>query len=503
MLIYIKNRDIDTEIDLPSSKSESNRALMIMHYAKSQSAIDNEKLEIAPFSHISNLSKSDDTILLNQLLNKINEQSMSSEMIELDCANAGTVLRFLMTAVANLQLTINNLQFTITDKDSDSQISRFSDSQILRFSDSQIFRFLLTGSERMKSRPVDSLVDALRNLGVTIEYTERDGYPPVLIKVSKFGGQHPTCDSQFSTFNNRVEVSVAQSSQFASSLLLAAPTWKEGLELSLTGELSSLPYIDMTIDMMRRCGIDVKRNDRTIIVKTGIYKIDNITIEPDWSAAAFWYEMAALSDSANIFLKNLNINSLQADAVVMKIFEDLGVETFSSDGGVVIRRSQGRRVARSQGLKSIVNSQQLINFTGQQIFNCQFSTFNFMDCPDLFPSVIASCAGLKVNATFTGLKNLSIKESDRKIAMINELKKINISFDEISEDVIRMRCPETLPYFTEENPIIFKNYGDHRIAMALSILSLKIGAIEMENPEVVSKSYPGFFRDMKIKTGRT
>ena len=138
MLIYIKNRDIDTEIDLPSSKSESNRALMIMHYAKSQSAIDNEKLEIAPFSHISNLSKSDDTILLNQLLNKINEQSMSSEMIELDCANAGTVLRFLMTAVANLQLTINNLQFTITDKDSDSQISRFSDSQILRFPDFQI-----------------------------------------------------------------------------------------------------------------------------------------------------------------------------------------------------------------------------------------------------------------------------------------------------------------------------------------------------------------------------
>ena len=118
---------------------------------------------------------------------------------------------------------------------------------------------------------------------------------------------------------------MSQSSQFASSLLLAAPTWKDGLELSLTGELSSLPYIDMTIDMMRRCGIDVKRNDRTIIVKSGIYKIDNITIEPDWSAAAFWYEMAALSDSANIFLKNLNINSLQADAVVMKIFDDLGV----------------------------------------------------------------------------------------------------------------------------------------------------------------------------------
>ena len=246
--------------------------------------------------------------------------------------------------------------------------------------------------------------------------------------------------------------------------------------------------------MMRRCGINVKRNDRTIIVKSGIYKIDNITIEPDWSAAAFWYEMAALSDSANIFLKNLNINSLQADAVVMKIFDDLGVKTFSSDGGVVIKRS-------SVSCRS--SAQQTTDFSERQIFNYKFLTFNFTYCPDLFPSVIATCAGLKVNATFTGLKNLSIKESDRKQAMINELKKINISFDEISEDVISMRCPETLPCFTEENPIIFKNYGDHRIAMALSILSLKIGAIEMENPEVVSKSYPGFFRDMKIKTGRT
>ena len=111
----------------------------------------------------------------------------------------------------------------------------------------------------------------------------------------------------------------------------------------------------------------------------------------------------------------------------------------------------------------------------------------------MFPAVIVTCAGLGVDATFTGLKNLSIKESDRKQAMINELKKINISFDDISDDILKMKCPESLPYFTEENPMIFKNYGDHRIAMALSILSLKIGAIEMENPEVVSKSYPGFW----------
>ena len=113
--------------------------------------------------------------------------------------------------------------------------------------------------------------------------------------------------------------------------------------------------------------------------------------------------------------------------------------------------------------------------------------FNFKDCPDLFPAVIAACAGNRVNATFTGLKNLSIKESDRKQAMMNELMKINITFEDVSDDELKMFCPEELPYFTEENPMIFNNYEDHRIAMALSILSMKIGAISMENVEVVSK----------------
>lgn len=469
MLIFIKNRDIDIEIDLPLSKSESNRALMIMHYANSQSIIDNEQLTIAPVSQIQNLSKSDDTVLLRQLLNKINEQTPSSEIIKLDCANAGTVLRFLMTAVANLQLTIDNEQLTIEDNYN-------------KFSDSQILRFLLTGSERMKSRPVDSLVDALRSLGVSINYTEREGYPPVLIEVATHTPQLSTFNSQFSFFNNSVEVSAEQSSQFASSLLLAAPTWKDGLELHLTGKLSSLPYIDMTIEMMKCCGIDVERNYRTIIVKPGTYDIDNLSIESDWSAAAFWYEFTALSDTSNIFLKKLNINSLQADAVALKIFKTLGVETIGSDDGIIIKRSE------VGGL--LTNNNQYQTDIGQQL------TFNFKDCPDLFPPVIATCAGLKVDATFTGLRNLSIKESDRKVAMINELKKINISFEDVSDDMLIIKCPETLPYFTEENPIIFKNYSDHRIAMALSVLSLKIGAIEMENPEVVSKSYPGFFEDL-------
>ena len=227
----------------------------------------------------------------------------------------------------------------------------------------------------------------------------------------------------------------------------------------------------MTINMMRQCGIDVSRDDRDITVKHGIYNIDNIKVEPDWSAAAFWYEMVSLSDGAEVLLKNLNINSLQADASAIKMFECLGVETIAAKDGVAVKKANSHC----------------------STFNFQLSTFNFKDCPDLFPAVIAACAGNRVNATFTGLKNLSIKESDRKQAMMNELMKINITFENVSDDELKMICPEVLPCFTEENPIIFNNYEDHRIAMALSVLTMKIGTISMENVEVVSKSYPEFF----------
>lgn len=419
MLIFIKNTDINAEIDLPLSKSESNRALMILYYSKNLETWKPENLEI---------SDSDDTVLLQHLLNIINEHSplspalaSKSEIIELDCANAGTVLRFLMTAVG-------------------------CDSR---------HTYLLTGCDRMKSRPVDSLVETLRNLGVSIEYKERESFPPLVVKGKTIVG-------------GKMEVCAERSSQYASSLLLASPLWEKGIELTLAGNIASLPYIDMTINMMRICGIEVERDCRTIVVKPGKYQIENIRIEPDWSAASFWYEMSALSDTSNLVLKNLRLDSLQADSVAAKYFDYLGVKSMQSD-----------------------NDLRLIKCSAVSENNL---TFDFTSCPDLFPAVIATCAGLKKNAVFTGIKNLSIKESDRKNAMIEELKKINISFGLKSDDAIEMKCPETLPYFTEEKPIVFNNYCDHRIAMALSVLSLKIGAIEMDNSEVVSKSYPEFFR---------
>ena len=496
MLISAKNINPRQEVELPLSKSESNRALMIMHYAGIQGFRNSEtqkfkKIEKALYDSAI-LSNSDDTVLLQKHLNTINQyiQGPKSEVqgpltLELDCHNAGTVFRFLMTAVANLNL-------------SNSATQRLS--------------ILLTGSERMKNRPIDSLVEALRILGVSIEYQGREGYPPILISSTGLANQHVssssnnTCDPRNPWMSNtspsntrdprdtwrsnpcdpwRLEISAEQSSQYASSLLLAAPLWENGLELHLTGNLSSLPYIDMTIDMMRQCGINVIRNERDITVKPGCYNVENIKVEPDWSAAAFWYEMASFSDDAEILLKNLNIDSLQADAAAIKMFQCLGVETISVEEGVVVgktTRQQDNKTTR------FVDAE-----TQSSAFSVQRSAFNFKDCPDLFPAVIAACAGNKVNATFTGLRNLSIKESDRKHAMMNELSKINISFEDVSEDELKMLCPDELPYFTEENPIIFNNYEDHRIAMALSLLSMKIGAVSMENTEIVSKSYPKFF----------
>ena len=477
------------EIELPLSKSESNRALMIMHYARTLEFLNSKTLEnsrVLNFksSRILELSNSDDTVLLQKHLNTINQYLQGPLTLELDCHNAGTVFRFLMTAVAVAETqSRRDTKFKVNGLSQSQESKSKSESESKSKSESTVC-VLLTGSERMKNRPIDSLVDALRNLGVVIEYKGREGYPPILVRGGVIEG-------------GRVEVSAEQSSQFASSLLLAAPLWKNGLELHLTGNLSSLPYIDMTIAMMRQCGIDVIRNERDIKVKPGQYNIENIKVEPDWSAAAFWYEMASLSDNAEILLKNLNINSLQADAAAMKMFESLGVETIAVEGGVVVGKTtrfvdvetQRRRDAETQSSEFRVQSSE---------FRVQGSAFNFKDCPDLFPAVIAACAGNKLNATFTGLKNLSIKESDRKRAMMNELSKIGITFEDVSADELKMFCPDELPYFSEENPIIFNNYDDHRIAMALSLLSMKIGTISMENTDVVSKSYPGFFEYLRV-----
>ncbi|MBE6346584.1 MAG: hypothetical protein IJE76_08025 [Bacteroidales bacterium] len=394
-------------IDLPLSKSEANRYLMLRYYAA----------QLLP-----SFDAADDVNLLRQLLEEIINND-GEEVKVIDCDNAGTVLRFLATALSMRKGS-----------------------------------FVLTGSERMRQRPIAELVEALNKLGASICYLENEGYPPLMIEGRDIKG-------------GEVTISAERSSQFVSSLLLAAPSMRDGLSLQLVGDIASQPYIDMTIKMMRDCGIVIDDKDNVIKIKHQHYNCDFVKVESDWSSAAFWYELVALyDDDINVLLKNLNIESRQADAAAMNMFATLGVSTQQVKEGVIIR-------------KSIANSQQL--------------TFNFSQCPDLFPAVIATCAGLHVDATFTGVKNLSLKESDRKLAMMTELMKMNVVFENVSDDVLKMKCHDNMPYHTEDNPIIFSSYNDHRIVMALAMLYPKIGTIRIEDKNVVSKSYPDFWADLE------
>lgn len=394
-------------IDLPLSKSEVNRYLMLRYYAA----------QLLP-----SFDAADDVNLLRQLLEEIINND-GEEVKVIDCDNAGTVLRFLATALSMRKGS-----------------------------------FVLTGSERMRQRPIAELVEALNKLGASICYLENEGYPPLMIEGRDIKG-------------GEVTISAERSSQFVSSLLLAAPSMRDGLSLQLVGDIASQPYIDMTIKMMRDCGIVIDDKDNVIKIKHQHYNCDFVKVESDWSSAAFWYELVALyDDDINVLLKNLNIESRQADAAAMNMFATLGVSTQQVKEGVIIR-------------KSIANSQQL--------------TFNFSQCPDLFPAVIATCAGLHVDATFTGVKNLSLKESDRKLAMMTELMKMNVVFENVSDDVLKMKCHDNMPYHTEDNPIIFSSYNDHRIVMALAMLYPKIGTIRIEDKNVVSKSYPDFWADLE------
>lgn len=412
MKITSVNKDFDISVGLVGSKSESNRALMICHYAGLEPAI-------------CNLSAADDTNLTIELLKKIDNQieRKQNSYREIDCQNAGTVFRFLTTALAM-----------------------------------KCGKWLLTGSERMRKRPVKDLVDALRQLGADIEYQDDEGFPPLLINGGNLKG-------------GEVSVNISKSSQYASSLLLAAPCFENGLRLYLEGELTSLPYIDMTIEIMSEYGAEVHRDNRDVFVEHSDYQNVGYVVESDWSAASYWYEMVALSRNGRVFLENLKMNSVQGDKMVAGIFKRFGVISHEKRNGVLIEKS------------------------GSPIDD-DFE-FDFVNTPDLFPAVVAACAGLGLNATFTGLKNLAIKESDRISVMVSELRKIGAEFEKISDDILKIKLLRNLKLFSEENPVVFDSHDDHRIAMSLAPLSLKIGAVEMENAEAVSKSYPNFWTEFR------
>ncbi|MBQ6084354.1 MAG: 3-phosphoshikimate 1-carboxyvinyltransferase [Bacteroidales bacterium] len=422
MKIIGANSDFDVTVNLVGSKSESNRALMIAHYGG-----------FTP--RINNLSTSDDTVLLSEIINGIN---VKTRFIA-NCSNAGTVFRFLATALA------------------------FRDGD-----------YILTGSDRMMQRPVGDLVYALRAIGADIEYIGQEGFPPLKICGRQFVETFPETSPETSP----IHVNITHSSQFASSILLALPTieTRNGTSLHLDGNLSSLPYIDMTIDMMRKFGAIVNRDGRDIFVKHSDYHDVEYCVESDWTCASYWYEAVALSDNGRARLRNLRLDSKQGDAVVAKWFENFGVKTVQYGNDIIITHVETD--ANPSPVRMDANPS---------------LRFDFINNPDLFPTIAATCAGLHVEGHFTGLRNLVHKESDRVAAMIDELSKIGVKFEKISNDELIVTPVETFPETSLE--IVFNPHNDHRIAMSLAPLATKIGVLEIENADVVSKSYPNFWEE--------
>ena len=401
MTYQLKKSDsnIIGDITLDGSKSISNRVLLINALCKEDFNIDR-------------LSTSKDTKTLEALLNL-------TEGIY-DAGAAGTTFRF-MTAYLALQPGTQTL----------------------------------TGSERMKQRPVGVLVEALNELGADIQFLEKPGYPPLSIGAGKFG----------SVDELRIPANI--SSQFISALLMIAPVLPNGLTLHLEGAIVSRPYIQMTLSLMKRFGIDAQWVESTIKIEKQDYKAKDFIVEADWSAASYYYALAAFSDDLNLHLGGLFANSLQGDSILAEMMTQFGIDTEYVADGLIL----------TKGKTSSVDS-----------FN-----WNFIKCPDIAQTLAVVCGGLGVDGSFTGLSTLKIKETDRVQALENELKKVGVNFleTEARQGVscqINGKARIDLPEFS--------TYEDHRMAMAFAPLAM-FGTINIKEPMVVVKSYPNFYEDLK------
>jgi 3-phosphoshikimate 1-carboxyvinyltransferase len=399
--VISNSRNIICEIPLTASKSITNRLLIM------------EALCKKPFQ-LSNISASSDTIIL--------QKALSETGTTIDVRDAGTAFRFLT--------------------------SYFS---LIRG------KKILTGSERMKNRPVSELVHALNQLGAEIEYTGLTGYPPLAITGGNMHGAE-------------VEINGSRSSQFISALLMIAPCLKDGLTLRLTGELVSRPYFLMTIELMKACGINVIQHENQIIISQQEYHPVTIHIENDWSAASYWYEIAVFSDHSEIILQNLSSNSLQGDSRIADLANIFGINTSFENGNAV--------------LSKIRTAEPLTYFE-----------YDFTDCPDLVMTMAAICTGKKVRSVFNGISHLRLKESDRLEAMKSELEKFGV-FILLSDQSMIIE-----PSGERQHNIAVDTHNDHRLAMSLIPLAMLTGHLTMSNYQVVKKSYPEFFDQLLISKG--
>jgi len=393
------NEIIPKHIVIAGSKSESNRLLVLQYLYKNIS--------------IKNLSNADDVLLM--------KKALDSNQNTINVHHAGTTMRFL-TAYFSIQ---------------------------------ENKEIILTGSSRMKERPIGILVDVLRKLGAEIQYLEKENYPPLQIKGKNLVG-------------DTISLTANVSSQYVSALILIAPKLKNGLIIVLKNNITSKPYIKMSLALLEKIGIPTSFIGNTIQIEPFVLNNENknITVESDWSSTSYFYSVVALSPvGTEITLSSFYQNSLQADSVLPEIYENFGVFTIFNDNNSIT-------------LQKVKNPK------------TDFIKLNLSDSPDIAPTIAVTCFGLKISCEINGLHTLKIKETDRLEALKNEIEKLGGTI-KITENSLLLESSQRIL-----NSKIIATYQDHRMAMAFAPLALKTN-IAIENSEVVSKSYPNFWNDLK------
>jgi len=397
LLNFLDDKKINEEITISGSKSESNRLLILQKLFS----------EIA----IHNLSDSDDSIHM--------QHALSTDKQIVDIGHAGTAMRFLTSYFA-------------------VQIGRET---------------VLTGSERMQNRPIEILVNALKDLGAEITYEDKEGYPPIRIKGKKL-------------IKNKVQIHGNVSSQYISSLILIASKLENGLEIELIGKITSIPYIKMTLSLLSQLGIEnnFESNFITIHSKQEIQK-KVIVVESDWSSASYFYSIVALSKiDSEIKLSAYKKESLQGDSCLVEIYKHFGVETIFDENCITLKKVQE---------------------TNQNTLEIKLK-----NAPDIAQTIAVTCFAEGISCNLSGLHTLKIKETDRLVALDDELTKLG-ALVSVSQDSLHLESSTEI----KEN-IAIKTYNDHRMAMAFTPLALKV-PIQINNAEVVTKSYQKFWDDMR------
>ena len=392
------NKTINGVLEIGGSKSESNRLLMLRKY-------------LSDFK-ITNLSKSDDTkTLIDALIN-------TNKII--DVHHAGTAMRFLLSYYASKP-----------------------NSEVI-----------LTGSARMKSRPISILVNALRDLGANIEYKEKEGYPPIKITGKKI-------------ISNQVSLPGNVSSQYISSLMMLGVKLDNGIKLNLEGGITSKPYILMTKKLIEKIGYNVIINNDQIEVLVNNKSLDKIVeVESDWSSASYFYSIVAFSKDAKITLKTFKRNSIQGDSIISEIYQKLGVETRYEKDYIIISKNKTANLPKRLKL-------------------------NLSDSPDLAQTIAVTCLGLGIECELSGLHTLKIKETDRIEALKKEFIKLGVDNIKTSDNTIYFKGDQQL-----NNNIKIGTYQDHRMALSFAALAVIID-ISIESPNVVSKSFPNYWKNLK------